>query len=86
MVYFMSEEFKKHREKISNLLELIPTCEDIIFQPNFQHCLIEGHNENCLRIYRFFCIIMVFPIVEIILSLHRIVELSFGRCKRMYEK
>lgn len=29
-------------------------CEDIIFQPPFEHCLIEGHNKNCVRVYRGF--------------------------------
>ena len=29
-------------------------CEDIIFQPPWENCFSEGHNKNCVRIYRGF--------------------------------
>lgn len=29
-------------------------CEDIIYQPAFEDCFVEGHNKNCVRIYRGF--------------------------------
>lgn len=29
-------------------------CEDVIYQPAFEDCFVEGHNRNCVRIYRGF--------------------------------
>lgn len=27
-------------------------CYDVVYQPNFQHCLIHGHNQGCVILYR----------------------------------
>jgi len=39
------------RETITKVSPLYP-CEDIIFQPPFEHCLSEHNSQNCTRIYR----------------------------------
>ena len=29
-------------------------CYDVVFQPNFQHCLMSQRNQDCITIYRGF--------------------------------
>lgn len=43
----------KFGDSLQRVSPLYP-CEDIIYQPAFEDCLIEGHNKNCVRIYRGF--------------------------------
>jgi len=40
-------------ENLRKVSPLYP-CEDLIFQPPFEDCLLKGHNKNCVRIYRGF--------------------------------
>ncbi len=46
----ISNSFGDCLQKVSPLYP----CEDVIYQPAFENCLIEGHNKNCVRIYRGF--------------------------------
>lgn len=43
----------KSGESLRRVSPLFP-CEDIIYQPAFEDCFVEGHNKNCVRIYRGF--------------------------------
>lgn len=43
----------KYGDRLRRVSPLFP-CEDIIYQPAFEDCFVEGHNENCVHIYRGF--------------------------------
>ncbi|MCL2856802.1 MAG: hypothetical protein FWE19_03640 [Oscillospiraceae bacterium] len=43
----------KSHETLTKVSPLYP-CEDIIFQPPYEHCLSEWHSKNCVRVYRGF--------------------------------
>lgn len=43
----------KSGDSLRRVSPLFP-CEDIIYQPAFENCFVEGYNENCVRIYRGF--------------------------------
>ncbi|MGN7402907.1 hypothetical protein ACTHO0_23920 [Cytobacillus praedii] len=43
----------KSGDRLRRVSPLYP-CEDIIYQPAFEDCFVEGYNENCVRIYRGF--------------------------------
>ncbi|MFP7486257.1 hypothetical protein SFC65_19025 [Priestia filamentosa] len=43
----------KFGDSLRRVSPLFP-CEDIIYQPAFEDCFVEGYNKNCVRIYRGF--------------------------------